>query len=61
MDDLKTTIMRRDDISSEEADDQIAEAKAQLMEYLEEGDSCSAQDICEEFFGLEPDYLFDLI
>jgi len=61
MDDLKTTIMRRDGLTSEEANDAIKEAKAALMDYLEKGDSCSAQDVCGEYFGLEPDYLFDLM
>ena len=57
---LKQTIMDMDGISSKEADKQIADAKAAILEYLEYGDMESAHDVCEEFFGLEPDYLLDL-
>jgi len=52
---LKETIMERDGIDSDEADDLIAEARA----CVQEGDD--PQDILEEYFGLEPDYIFDLI
>jgi len=52
---LKATIMERDGIDSDEADDLIAEARA----CVEEGED--PQDILEEYFGLEPDYIFDLI
>ncbi len=61
MDSIKRTIMRRDGLSAEEADELIAEAKSQLQDYLAEGDSESAHNICEEMFGLEPDYLFELM
>lgn len=59
--DLKKVLIERDGITPEEADIQIKEAKEVLQEYLEEGDQESAHDICQEFFGLEPDYLMDLI
>ena len=59
--DLKQTIMQRDGISSKEADRLIKEAKEAIQEYLEYGDTESAHDVCMEFFGLEPDYLMDLI
>jgi len=52
---LKATIMERDGIDSDEADDLIAEARA----CVEEGED--PQDVLEEYFGLEPDYIFDLI
>ena len=58
---LKQTIMEKDGISSKEADKQIANAKEAIQEYLEYGDTESAHDVCMEFFGLEPDYLMDLI
>ena len=58
---LKQTIMQRDGISSKEADEQIAGAKEAIQEYLDYGDTESAHDVCMEFFGLEPDYLMDLI
>jgi len=56
---IKETIMRRDNISAEDADEQIAECKADLAERLEAGEM--PDDICGEYFGLEPDYIFDLV
>jgi hypothetical protein len=61
MQSLKQTIMRRDDLTSTEADDLIAEAREALHAYLEADDQEAAHNICEEFFGLEPDYLMDLL
>lgn len=58
---IKQVLMRRDGMSSEEADDLIASAKEALQEYLDDGDFFSAEDICAEFFGLEPDYIYELI
>lgn len=61
METLKQTIMRRDRLSVEEADEQIADAKITLQQYLESGDNYLAEDICQEFFGLEQDYIMDLM
>lgn len=58
---LKEVIMSRDGITSEEADKLIQEAKETMQEYLSEGDFMAAEDICQDYFGLEPDYLFDLL
>ena len=58
---LKEVIMRRDGMTSEEADELIQEAKETMQEYLAEGDFMAAEDICQDYFGLEPDYLFDLL
>jgi hypothetical protein len=57
---IKTIIMRRDGMTSQEADDLIAEAREDFYERIEEGDF-SAEDICEEYFGLEPDYLDEFL
>jgi len=51
--------MRRDGLSEEEAQDQINECRTDLFSRLEEGDM--PFDIMEELFGLEPDYLEELI
>lgn len=51
---LKQVIMRRDDMSSEEADELINEAKEELAEG---GDP---EEILAEYFGLELDYIMDL-
>ena len=53
--------MRRDGIDEEDAQQQIDEAKELLREYLEDDDQESAYNICEECFGLEPDYLMELM
>ena len=53
--------MQRDGLSEEEANDRIAEAKGDLAEAMSMGDMEYAEDICAEHFGLEPDYIFELI
>lgn len=58
---IKEILIKRDGITPEEADDLIAEAKEQLNEYIENEDTESAHNLCEEFFGLEPDYLDELL
>jgi len=58
---IRKVLMERDGLSPTEADEQIAEAKEALLQYLDDGDFFSAENICEEYFGLEPDYLFDLM
>ena len=58
---IKQILMERDEMSEEEAEDLIEEAKEALLEYLDDGDIFSAENICEEFFGLEPDYLDELM
>ena len=56
---LKAVLMRRDNLTEKEADEQIAGAKEELASRLAEGDM--PHDFCQEEFGLEPDYLFDLL
>ena len=56
---LKQEIMLRDKLTEEEADATIAEAKKELIDRIEEGEM--PFEICEELFGLEPDFIFDLI
>ena len=47
--------------SSEEADKQIKDAKIDLQDYLARGETETAYNICSDYWGLEPDYLEDLI
>jgi len=54
---IKDILIDRDDMTEIEADNLIREAKKQFEIYIEAGDTMSIDDICEEFFGLEPDYL----
>jgi hypothetical protein len=61
MGEIKKVLMERDSMSSSEADELIAEAAETLQEYIEAGDTEAAHNICEEFFGLEPDYIFELL
>lgn len=56
---IKQILIERDGLSEVEADQLIDEAKNDLMERLGEGDM--PFDICEEWFGLEPDYLDELM
>jgi hypothetical protein len=53
--DLKTTIMRRDGLSSQEADELINEAKWRVTN----GDD--PQEVLQEMFQLELDYFLDLM
>jgi len=61
MESIKQVLMRRDGMESHEADSLIEEAKETLQAYIEEGDLFGAEDICNEYFGLEPDYLMELL
>jgi hypothetical protein len=56
---IKQVLMSRDDMSAEEADALIADARADMNERLGQGEM--PEDICEEWFGLEPDYIFELM
>lgn len=58
---IKEVLVERDNMSEKEADDLIREARGQMQRYLQQGDIDSAYHICEEYFGLEPDYLTQLM
>jgi len=58
---IKTILMRRDGVSEMEADNMIEAAREELMELIEEGDLSAAEDVCMDHFGLEPDYLDELM
>lgn len=55
MDALKQILMRRDGLTSQEADAAIDDARARVA------DGEDPEDILLGDFGLEPDYIFDLI
>ena len=57
---IKQILIRRDKISEVEADELISDAKEDLASFLEAGDMEAAERICEDWFGLEPDYLTEL-
>lgn len=58
---IKEILMSRDGMSEQDAIDLINDAKEQFNIYIEEGDLTSAEDICSEYFGLEPDYLDEIM
>lgn len=58
---IKQIIMRRDGISEQAANNLIGEAQEIFYSYLDADDEDAAYNICQEYFGLEPDYLDELI
>ena len=58
---IKKVLMERDAMEEAEADSLLEDARNTLDHLLEEGDISGAMEICEECFGLEEDYILDLI
>lgn len=56
---LKDVLMRRDGMTEKDALSLISQARDEAFRQLSEGEM--PFDICEEWFGLEPDYLDDLL
>ena len=56
---LVRAVMDSLDYTKDEAEEAVNRAREELMDRLAVGDY--PYDICEEHFGLEPDYLEDLI
>ena len=52
-------LMNRDGLTKEEAIAQVNECHTDMMQRLADGEM--PDDICEEYFGLEPDYLEDML
>jgi len=52
---LKEVLMRRDGMEAEEADELIEEAQQAVM------DGDDPEEVLANWFGLEPDYVFDLL
>ena len=59
MNSIKEVLMRRDEMSEGAAEELIDEARADLSERLAEGEM--PLEICREWFGLEEDYIMDLM
>ncbi len=57
---IKEILMTRDGMSADDARSLIVDARLDLMERIEEGRE-DAYDICMDYFGLEPDYIFELL
>ena len=58
---IKQILIRRDNMTETEAEELIEEAREALQEYIEADDWYYADDICQEYFNLEPDYLDELM
>lgn len=56
---IKDILIRRDNMTEVDADNLIAEAKQDLFDRLDEGEQ--PDDFCAEWFGLEPDYIIELL
>ena len=56
---IKSILMDRDGMTEEEADDLIGQAREDMFQRLADGEM--PWDICEEWFGLEPDYVEQLM
>lgn len=56
---IKSVLMERDGISANEAECLIDEARAEMFDRIDDGEM--PFDICEDFFGLDPDYIEELI
>ena len=61
METIKEILMRRDNMLPDEADNLIEDAQKSLNFALANGYMQDAEEICADFFGLEPDYLTELI
>jgi len=57
LEDIKEILMRRDNLTEIEVENLIEDAKAAFFNYLDDDDQESADNICQEYFNLEPDYL----
>lgn len=56
---IKQVLIERDGMTEIEAEELIKEATEDLQERIATGED--AFNICEEYFGLEPDYLDKLL
>ena len=61
MESIKQVLMRRDGLSEDEAQDAVDDARSELRFFIEQGDLAAAEDVCMDYFGLEPDYLDELL
>lgn len=55
-------LMERDNMSQEDAQDLFNEALEELNNMMEGDYSlCDVEELIEDYFGLEPDYMFDFL
>ena len=58
---IKQVLMERDGCTERDADERIDIAREKLNDLLDQGETGYAYDICMDHFGLEPDYLDELM
>lgn len=58
---IKDILMRRDGMSEEEAEELIEEAKEEIAECVHMFDPECAEQVLADYFGLESDYLIELL
>lgn len=58
---IVSIIMRRDDMTREEAEELVEEARQAMLEVAEEGSLDEAEEIMMDYLGLEMDYIVDLL
>lgn len=62
MNEIIKVLMDRDWMSLDEANDLLNEAKEEVKTILEENGTLEdIENVLLDYFGLEPDYIFDLI
>ncbi len=61
MERIEDILVERDGMTMDEAKELIADAREDLQACISEGDLSGAGDICSTWFGLEPDYIMQLM
>ena len=61
LDEIINILMRRDNLSEEEAQQWVEETMDEVMDMAAAGNLIAAEDYFVHELGLEPDYLFDLL
>lgn len=59
---IKEILMDRDGMAEDEAQDLIDDAQGEIIDLLDnDGSLCDAEQVIADYFGLEPDYLLELL
>ena len=61
MEHITDVLVRRDGISEEEAERQVSDFREEIDDLIMEGDLEGIEDALMNDFGLEPDYLMDVL
>lgn len=60
METLLQTIMRRDNLTENEANEVINEVREIMQDAIDQGNFMEAEEIFQSELGIEPDYIMDL-